>query len=322
MEKVVDSKGRTFLFKVEDSADPNDYRKYEDLREAIWHWPADSLASNRNMMCENFRYDGSSLFIGVFAESEEGGFAKRDQDHMVGFAYGFVGVRDKAVAFRSLDNLWFYSQYTGVKPGWEHFGLGVSIKEFQRQALTELFGVHTVTCTYDPLTAVNAHRNIHRFGMEVIGYHAAIYGEFGGRLNRVDVPSDRFTMLWDLRREYVRPASALDRLLENSRIVTRVERHAIEGSNGPVEVEILEAVEMETDRDRLLLEIPLDFYRLLRETDVENPAVRRIPVDWRMKTRDAFQTLLAGGFRVVDFRRLDINGRKRSFYVWSKGPEA
>ncbi len=320
MEKIVEKKGRKFLFKVEDSSDPNDYRKYEKLRDEIWQWPEDFLASTRNMMCENFFYDGSSLYVGVFAGSEGGGFVRQDLEHLVGFAYGFVGVRDKLLGFRSLDNLWLYSQYTGVKPGYESFGLGVLIKEFQKEALIELFGVYTITCTYDPLTGVNAYRNVHYFGMEAIDYHADVYGEFGGRLNRVDVPSDRFAMLWDLRKEARRRKLDIQSLFDRQQLITRVVHSRLECANGIVELETLRGLDLDKDNESLLLEIPFDFYRMLRETDVEDEGVRSIPLDWRMGVREAFQSYMKRGYRVVDFRQVDIEKRKRDFYVLEKDP--
>ncbi len=51
-----------------------------------------------------------------------------------------------------------------------------------------------------------------------------------------------------------------------------------------------------------LVRIPRDFYLMLRETHVDDPDVRRIPVDWRLRTRDAFRGLFARGYRIVDFR--------------------
>ena len=320
MEKVVEKKGKKFLLKVEDSSDHNDYLKYEELRNEIWQWHEDSLASTRNMMCENFFYDGSSLYVAVFAEAGGGGFLRQDREHLVGFAYGFVGVRDKRIGFRSLDNLWLYSQYTGVKPGYERFGLGVLIKEFQKEALIDLFGVYTISCTYDPLTGVNAYRNIRYFGMEVIDYHADIYGAFGGRLNRVDVPSDRFAMLWDLRKDAVREGVDVQSLFDEEHVVTQVGHSGVEGANGLIELESLRRVELDKDHDALLLEIPFDFYRMLRETDVEDEGVRAIPLDWRMGAREAFQSYMKKGYRVVDFRQLDLETRKRNFYVLTREP--
>jgi predicted GNAT superfamily acetyltransferase len=56
---------------------------------------------------------------------------------------------------------------------------------------------------------------------------------------------------------------------------------------------------------------------MLRETDRDDPAVRKIPVEWRMKTREAFQRLLERGYKIVDFVGLkDRTGK--NFYVLKK----
>jgi hypothetical protein len=90
--------GKRYLFAVELSRDKDDYQKYEDLRQEIWKEPTDQMAGVRNMFCESYFDKGSSLFTGVFVEDEKGTFLK-DGDHLVGFSYGFVGVRDKEAGF-------------------------------------------------------------------------------------------------------------------------------------------------------------------------------------------------------------------------------
>jgi predicted GNAT superfamily acetyltransferase len=99
---------------VEASHDHEDYAKYEALRNEVWGFPEDYLPGPRNLMCENFLHDGSALFIAAYSE-HPGGKVSDNPAYFVGFAYGFVGVKDKDVAFHSRTNLWFYSQYTGVK---------------------------------------------------------------------------------------------------------------------------------------------------------------------------------------------------------------
>lgn len=318
LEKLVEIKGKRFLFKVETSSFHQDYLKYEELRNEIWDFPQDNLPGSRNMMCENFFKDGSSLFISVYRESEGGGFSKQDKDHLVGFSYGFVGMKDKKIGFRSLDNLQFYSQYTGVREEFQNHGLGIPIKEFQREKLMELFGIYTVTCTYDPLTGINAYRNIHYFGMEVVSYRVDIYGEFGGSLNREDIPSDRFVMSWDLRKNARRPDCDVESLLEAGLMVTGIEYAEVQGKSGFVELEILREVNLSLNQQMLLVEIPLDFYRMLRETDVEQKRAREIPLEWRMRTREIFQTLFNTGYKVIDFRQVERDGRKRNFYIIKK----
>lgn len=318
LSKVIQRKGKRFLFKVETSGDHRDYLKYEELRNEIWDFRQDNLPGTRNMMCENFFYDGSSLFIAVYRESECGGFKHLDREHLVGFSYGFVGVKDKKIGFRSKDNLLFYSQYTGVKERFRTYGLGLLIKEFQREKVIELLGINTVTCTFDPLTGVNAYRNIHHFGMEVVAYRKDIYGDFGGLLNREDVPSDRFIMSWDLRKDIRSQERKLGSYLEEGKILTEVEFRELRGKSGIIELEVLKKINLDVLPEIVIVEIPFDFYLMLQETEVKEREVREIPLKWRMETREAFQKLLSQNYRVVDFTSSEFEGRRRNFYILEK----
>ena len=312
--RVVTLRGRRFLLKVEDSAAAADYRKYEDLRQAIWGFPEDSLAGVRNLECENVLHEGGSLFLAAYVEDKTGAF-REDADRLVGFSYGFAGLKDKAAGFRSPDNIWFYSQYTGARPDFQGAGLGVPLKEFQRDVLTEALGIFTVVCTYDPLTAVNARRNVGRFGMDAVEYRPAIYGAFGGRLNREDVPSDRLFMSWDLRREPRRPPLRIDDWLAAGAGLIESEEAVVEGASGPVELEIARGLRPVALGDPVLVRIPRDFYAMLLATDVPDPAVRRIPIDWRTYTREAFQSLFAAGYRVTDFGECGGGSQAAPYYV-------
>ncbi|TEU07719.1 MAG: hypothetical protein E3J22_00895, partial [Candidatus Aminicenantes bacterium] len=64
LERVHEIKGNKYLFRVETSDNHHDYDKYEELRNRVWDEPNDNLSGSRNMMCENFLHEGSSLFIG------------------------------------------------------------------------------------------------------------------------------------------------------------------------------------------------------------------------------------------------------------------
>lgn len=313
MEKIVTIKGRKFLFRVEDSALPADYLKYEELRNAIWQCPQDSLPGGRNMMCENFVHDGSSLFIGVFAEDEKGSLSA-SSEQLVGFSYGYVGLKDKSAGFRAPDNLQFYSQYNAVRDDHRGLNLGILLKEFQREQVRSGFGLATITCTYDPLTAVNAYRNIHHFGMDVLGYRTDIYGEFAGLLNRLDVPPDRLFVSWDLNKRGRRPEHDPEKWVSPGHCVIESKRLKVPGKSGEIELEVISDVRPTLDKDLLLVEIPGDFYLMLRETDAEDRNVRQIPIDWRMQTRKVFQGLLARGYRVNGFFRTKAAPR-RYFYI-------
>jgi predicted GNAT superfamily acetyltransferase len=317
LEKVLEIKGKKFLFKVEESGDHSDYCRYEELRNEVWDEPNDNMAGSRNMKCENFLHEGSSLFIGVFIQAADGGF-KQDKEHLVGFSYGFVGIQDKEIAYREPGNLQFYSQYTCVRKDFEHLGLGVRIKEFQKEILVQIFGIYTVTCTYDPLTGVNAYRNIHHFGMDVVDYREAYYGQFGGLLNRLDIPCDRLFVTWDLKRKIRRPEYDLNFLIESGCLALEAEMRTVKGLSGPIELEVVKEVNLDLDSEFLLIEIPVDFYLMLRETDVEDEDVRNIPLEWRAKTREAFKTLFQRGYRISDFRKVKKGNRIRDFYILKK----
>ncbi len=313
-EKIDTIKGKSFLFKVEESEDYRDYQKYEDLRNEIWGEPNDTLPGERNMMCENFLHDGSSLFIAVYTEERSGVF-KQDRDHLIGFSYGFVGIKDKKIAFRDPDNLQFYSQYTGVKPDFQHFGLGVLIKQFQKEKLMDTFGIYTVTCTYDPLTGINAYRNIHHFGMDVVGYRDDFYGDFGGFLNREYIPCDRFLVSWDLKKDIQRPEYSLEHLIDSGYIVLEAGTEEVKGRSGALTIEVVKDLNLDLDHEFLLVEIPVDFYRMLHETDVAESKVRNIPLEWRMKTRQVFKTLFEKKYKIIDFRLVKKEQSKRDFYI-------
>jgi predicted GNAT superfamily acetyltransferase len=317
LEKTVAVRDRRFLLRVETSHKSKDYRMYEDLRNEIWDFPEDRLSSPRNMMCENVFHEGGSLFIGAFVEAPGGGFVA-DVKNLVGFCYGFVGVRDKEVGFRDRLNLRFYSQYAGVRKTYQSYGLGLQLKEFQRELVLDILGVSTVICTYDPLTGVNAHRNVHHFGMDVLEYRVATYGEYGGLLNRLDVPTDRFLMSWDLEKKAGRrePAYNLGAALAAPQPI-RAGIRRMTGKSSELDLEVVERTDGNVGGDVLLVRVPLDFYRMLQETDVADVDVRRIPVDWRLATREIFQGLFARGYRVVDFRKAkgSVSG---NYYVLSR----
>ena len=311
------AKGRSFLLKAEQSPSYSDYSKYERLRMEIWGEPSDPFSGERNCLCENYFDRGGSLFLSAFAGEVEGGQEER-WDNFIGFSYGYVGVRDKKVGYRRIDNLCFYSQYTGIKPSFQGFGLGVAIKEFQKKIVSELLGVSLISCTYDPLTAVNAVRNIHHFGMDVLTYKESLYGDFSGHLNRVDIPCDRFYVLWDLKKDKT-PAPWDSSLLEDKgAYIVGSEPVFFQGKSGRVEMQKVKSEPFNRDSGRVLLEIPPDFYRMIRETDVSDPDVRRIPLDWRMATRKAFKACREADFRITDFLIAEKGGRRRNAYLFQR----
>lgn len=314
LSEVHSVKGKKFLVKVETSHDQPEYQKYDNLRFEIWEEPNDKMSGTRNMVCENYFSDGSALFIAVYVAEKNGEFIE-DKKHFVGFSYGFVGVEDKNVGFRDPDNLVYYSMYTGVKDTYLKYGLGILIKKIQKKTLLDIFGVGTVSCTFDPLTGVNAYRNIHFFGMDVVDYKVDHYGSFGGRLNRDDIPCDRFYVYWCLKKDIRRLEIDIQKQLDKNHLVLSSEIREVEGKDGYVSLAVSKDLNCGLENELLFIEIPYDFYTMVRATDVPDETIRRIPLDWRLKTRKAFLTLLERGYKIIDFLSVEHEKRIRDFYV-------
>ena len=151
--------------------------------------------------------------------------------------------------------------------------------------------------------------------MDVVGYRDAYYGDFGGSLNREDVPCDRFLISWDLKKDIQRPEYDLERLIDSGIIALEADIEEVKGRSGVLKLEVVKGLNLDLDHELLLVEIPVDFYHMLRETDVVENKVRSIPLDWRMKTRQVFKTLFERKYKIIDFRLVKKYKSKRDFYI-------
>lgn len=171
-----------------------------------------------------------------------------------------------------------WSHMAGVLPACRGKGLGVELKLAQRERAIAA-GFDLIEWTFDPLQATNAHLNFRKLGVISDEYAENIYGESSSVLHR-GTPTDRLVVQWNIRDPHV------ERRLHG--VVTPP-------AGGP---------------DRVWLEIPAAFTEMQR--DAPDTAL-----EWRMRTRDRFQTHLARGYRVVDFE-LHPNGGGR--YLLTRRP--
>jgi predicted GNAT superfamily acetyltransferase len=151
--------------------------------------------------------------------------------------------------------------------------------------------------------------------MDVVEYRDAFYKDFIGLLNREDVPCDRFLISWDLRKDIERPEFDLDDLIDSGYIALEARSEEVKGRSGVLKLEVVKDLNLDLDREFLLVEIPVDFYRMLRETDVTEDKVRSIPLEWRMKTRQIFKTLFNRKYKIIDFRLVKKDKSTRGFYI-------
>jgi len=133
---------------------------------------------------------GGSDLISVnvlVATITEGGMAigAFEGDRLVGSVYGFATHQPHVL----------HSQYLAVDPDYRRRGLGVALKQEQRDwCLTN--GRTAMRWTFDPLQLGNAHLNLRSLLAIGAQYQTNFYGPMGG-ING-GLPSDRLVVEWDL----------------------------------------------------------------------------------------------------------------------------
>jgi predicted GNAT superfamily acetyltransferase len=194
-----------------------------------------------------------------------------DRDsRLIGFCFGFAGVRHGQ--FR------LCSHQLGVIPAFRGAGIGIALKQAQRQDALRL-GYSLVVWTFDPLEARNAYINLHRLGCIARHYDRNHYGDMEDELNRV-LPSDRFEAEWWLERPKPPTPPGQPRPMLT-----------IGRDGAPVRVQ------SEADEGRpALIEVPPDFQAVKR-------ASLELAVRWRLESRAAFESALEAGLVAVDFQR-------------------
>src|SRR5258705_14022377 len=156
----------------------SEMHEVEELQKEIWGvadrdiFPALALLPMKEV---------GGILIGAF-----------DRDQMVGFVFGFFGL--------GKDRLILHSDMLAVKVAYRSSGLGYRLKLAQRErALAK--NIDTITWTFDPLQAVNAHFNFEKLGVIADRYMINFYGETSSFLHRAG--TDRLWVTWLLNSERV-----------------------------------------------------------------------------------------------------------------------
>jgi len=110
-----------------------------------------------------------------------------DDERMIGASVAFFGAPEART---------MHSHITGVLPGYQGRGLGRALKQHQREWAFAR-GVGTVTWTFDPLVARNAHFNLRVLGARATEYRVDYYGPLDDDINRGE-ETDRLTVSWAL----------------------------------------------------------------------------------------------------------------------------
>ena len=205
-----------------------------------------------------------------------------ERDRMIGFCYSLVGMKAGKVLQ--------WSHMTGVLPEYRG-GLGLRLKLAQRERALAL-GYDLIEWTFDPLQAMNAHLNMAKLGCVAEEYHRNVYGESTSDLHK-GTPTDRLVAQWHIAEPHVarRLESAPDLRFRGQDVAEAplVNRTAMAGA-----WRTCASIDLNLDVSRFWLEIPTGF------TDMQQHAPD-LAMQWRMNTREIFETYFKRGYRVVDF---------------------
>jgi predicted GNAT superfamily acetyltransferase len=141
--------------------------------DAVWHREGDAVAME---MLRALAHSGNCIL------------AARSGTEMLGATVSFRGVHEGRPTL--------HSHITGIVPRAQLRGVGLALKLRQR-AWALANGIESVTWTFDPLVARNAHFNLTKLGAEAGEYLADFYGPLRDDANG-DVATDRLLAVWRL----------------------------------------------------------------------------------------------------------------------------
>ena len=248
----------------------------EDLRKALAVerevWQPDDADVTPLTLAVATRAAGA-MWLGAF-----------DGPRLIGFAF----------ALPSIDHgrCGFHSHMLGVPEAYRGKGVGKFLKIAQRQRALAL-GVKTMTWTFDPLRAPNAHFNFSKLGVTSNDYRIDFYGPRTSSPLHVN-GTDRLWLTWEMDEPRVEDrlhgkdsrAEVLDALAHLEPLVR------FNGNGRPVERDFYVALA----RQRIAIEIPGD----IGSIEKNNPPLGH---EWRVATRRAFTAAIEAGFTVTEFCR-------------------
>jgi predicted GNAT superfamily acetyltransferase len=220
---------------------------------------------------------------------------------MKGFVYSMPAIKNGRATQ--------WSHMLGVTDEARGSGLGARLKLAQRERALGM-GLDLIEWTYDPLQALNAHLNFAKLGVIVEEYEENIYGDSSSPLHR-GTPTDRFVAEWHVRLPHVER-----RIASQGQAVVRdgsVADAAVINPSAAVESWLKPGrPDLSLDARRLCVEIPIDFSDMQRNQP-------ELALEWRLSSREIFETYFRRGYRVVDFFLSRDAGR--GHYLMARRPD-
>jgi len=264
-------------------------RACEELQLQAWQMPDYREVVPLHMMIAVVK--GGGLLLGAF-----------DGGELLGFVFGFPGITAGG-------RLKHYSHMLAVRPGVQGRGIGRRLKLAQRQAILAR-GLDLVTWTYDPLESRNAALNLDRLGTVCRTYIRDLYGAMTDGLN-AGLPTDRFEVEWWLASEHVaRRLTGEGGRSPVESVPVNVTRPAPGGFRRPG------SIDLTRDAPVIEVEVPADYQAL-------KAGAPALALEWRLATRQIFESYFAAGYTAVDFAQRRAGGERRSYYLLARDlPEA
>ena len=257
---------------------PDECRRVAALEREIWGYTDSVDVVPPPLLIASIRRGG--ILLGAFD-----GLAD-----MKGFVYAMPAVRR--------GHLTQWSHMLGVTADARGHGIATRLKLAQRDHAIRM-GIDLIEWTYDPLQAINAHLNLAKLGTVAEEYEENIYGGSTSPLDGA-LPTDRIVARWNLSTPHVErrvqsltPAGGRSRspAFRDSAVAAAV---LLNPSRSVGEWLEPGRSTLDADAPRLLVEIPTGFTGM-QATQPD------IALDWRMGTRQIFQTYFGRGYRAVDF---------------------
>jgi predicted GNAT superfamily acetyltransferase len=217
-----------------------------------------------------------------------------DDGRPIGFVFGFLALTGEG-------RLKLASHQAGVLPRYQSQGIGYRLKLAQREAALAK-NIDLITWTYDPLQGRNARLNLNKLGAVCNTYLPNLYGNMADALNQ-GLPTDRFRVDWWLASPHVkqRLAGAETPLNWNAYPVLNEGRQLANGLIAPPDRFAT------PDGSFCLVEIPADIAPFKTEAP-------ELALQWRLQTREIFETVFAMGYTAVDLLRRE----NRNYYLLQK----
>jgi predicted GNAT superfamily acetyltransferase len=271
---------------IRDLQSLEDLRQVETLEQEVWGLSdRDVLPLTMTVAAK----EAGSIWLGAF-----------DGPHLVGFAFGFLGMEH--------GQLMVHSHMLAVRGQYRNLDLGYKLKLAQRdRALSKR--ISAMTWTFDPLQSRNAHLNFGKLGVVSDIYKIDFYGpETSSILHRNS--TDRLWVKWPMASRRVQDRlQGKDKRAEILDVLSRLlPLIRFNGDGKPARTDLSAAL----TRQRIAIEIPSDIHSI----EQKDPELAR---EWRLATRWAFTEALKAGFFVAEFCRTVRGKQGPGCYLLERG---